>query len=96
VLSIPLLMFGGFAISGLLERFPILIVAGGALLGWVAGDIAMSDPLIASWASTQSPFLAPIAPWLIAGFVILEVRFVNEHQQKRRLAATQSGSGREA
>lgn len=90
LLSIPLLMFGGFAISGLLERFPILIVAGGALLGWISGDIAMSDPLIASWASTQSPFLVPTMPWLIAAFVILQARFINEEQQKRRLAASQS------
>jgi predicted tellurium resistance membrane protein TerC len=89
-------MFGGFAISGLLERFPILIVAGGALLGWISGDIAMSDPLIASWAPTQSPFLAPTMPWLIAAFVILQARFINEEQQKRRLAASQSRSGREA
>ena len=33
----------------LLERFRVLVWGGGALLGWVAGDIMTSDPAVANW-----------------------------------------------
>jgi predicted tellurium resistance membrane protein TerC len=44
--SIPLIMAGAALIMALLERFPIIIWAGAALLGWIAGEIIAKDPLI--------------------------------------------------
>jgi YjbE family integral membrane protein len=45
-LSIPLIMAGAALITGLLDRFPLLIWVGAALLGWVAGDVIATDPAI--------------------------------------------------
>lgn len=44
--SIPMVIAGSAIILALLERFPILIWGGAAILGWVAGDIFTSDPVI--------------------------------------------------
>jgi YjbE family integral membrane protein len=44
--SIPILVAGAALIVALLERFPILIWAGAALLGWVAGETIVSDPAL--------------------------------------------------
>ena len=44
--SIPLIIAGAAMITALFERFPILIQAGAALLGWVAGEMLIGDPLI--------------------------------------------------
>ena len=41
--SVPLIIAGSAILMALLQRFPILIWAGGALLGWVAGDIMAKD-----------------------------------------------------
>ena len=41
--SVPLIVAGSAILMALLERFPILVWAGGALLGWVAGDIMAKD-----------------------------------------------------
>lgn len=49
--SVPLIVAGSAILMALLERFRILVWAGGALLGWVAGDIMATDPAVASWAS---------------------------------------------
>ncbi|MDB5511261.1 MAG: hypothetical protein JWR08_744 [Enterovirga sp.] len=46
--SIPLIVAGATLIMTLLERFPILVWAGAALLGWIAGDMLVSDPAIVS------------------------------------------------
>lgn len=43
VLSIPLIVAGASAISALLEKFPILVWLGGALLGWLAGEMIGDD-----------------------------------------------------
>ena len=43
ILSIPLIVAGASAISALLQKFPILVWAGGALLGWVAGEMIGDD-----------------------------------------------------
>jgi YjbE family integral membrane protein len=45
--SIPLIMAGAALITILLDRFPILIWAGSALLGWVAGGVIATDPWVA-------------------------------------------------
>lgn len=38
----------------LLERFRVLVWAGGALLGWVAGDIMATDPAVIGWLGEAS------------------------------------------
>jgi YjbE family integral membrane protein len=44
--SIPLIVAGAALIMALLERFPVLVWAGAALLGWVAGETIASDPAL--------------------------------------------------
>jgi YjbE family integral membrane protein len=49
VVSIPLIMVGAAVITVLLDRFPILIWAGSALLGWVAGGVMATDPAVENY-----------------------------------------------
>jgi YjbE family integral membrane protein len=50
VLSVPLIVFGSSLVLAVLNRFPFLVWAGAALLGWIAGELIGSDPSIAAWA----------------------------------------------
>ncbi|NWB95941.1 TerC family protein [Pseudomonas gingeri] len=79
LLSIPMLMYGSLFVSGLFKRYPLLIPAGGALLGWVAGDIGMSDPLIADWVAAQAPGLVLAMPVACAIFVLVESRIIQRN-----------------
>ena len=45
-LTIPLIMFGSTLLLRLIERFPLIVTAGAALLGFVAGEMAASDPVV--------------------------------------------------
>jgi len=45
-LSIPLIVFGSKVVLRILTRFPVLVVAGAGLLGWLAGEIMVHDPLV--------------------------------------------------
>ncbi len=52
-LSIPLIVAGAALIMALLDRFPILVWAGAALLGWVAGETVASDPALLGHLSAE-------------------------------------------
>jgi YjbE family integral membrane protein len=43
--SIPLIVAGAALIMSLLDRFPILVWAGAALLGWIVGEVIATDPV---------------------------------------------------
>jgi YjbE family integral membrane protein len=45
-ISVPMIMAGAAMIIALIDRFPILVWAGAALLGWVAGDTIATDPAV--------------------------------------------------
>jgi YjbE family integral membrane protein len=49
--SIPLVVWGSQTIMKWMARFPWLVKAGGLLLGWVAGSLAATDPLLSAFAS---------------------------------------------
>jgi YjbE family integral membrane protein len=48
-ISIPLVIFGATLMVKLMERFPIIVVAGAALIGWVAGETIASDSVFADF-----------------------------------------------
>jgi YjbE family integral membrane protein len=54
--SIPLIVAGAALIMALLERYPILVWAGAALLGWIVGEVIMTDPVI---QNSLEPRLGP-------------------------------------
>jgi predicted tellurium resistance membrane protein TerC len=55
-ISIPLVIFGSTLMIKLMERFPVIIVLGAALIGWVGGETMVSD------VSLKDVLLAN--PWL--------------------------------
>jgi YjbE family integral membrane protein len=48
-ISIPLIVAGAALIMSLLDRFPILVWGGAALLGWIVGEVCASDPIVAGY-----------------------------------------------
>lgn len=70
-ISIPLVIFGSTLILKLMDRFPVIVTIGGGLLGWVAGEMAVSDPILVEWVESHARYLHQVAP--IAGAVIVVV-----------------------
>jgi YjbE family integral membrane protein len=69
VITIPLILFCSAIIMKLMQRFPILVTLGGALLGYVAGEMAIGDPSIRSWIVPHAPYLNVVVP--AAGAVLV-------------------------
>jgi predicted tellurium resistance membrane protein TerC len=70
IITVPLILFCSAVIMKLIGRFPILVTLGGALLGYVAGEMAVGDPAIARWLKAQAPSLDIIVPIAGACFVV--------------------------
>lgn len=49
IISIPLVVFGATMILALLTRYPVLVWAGAALLGWIAGELIATEPALAPY-----------------------------------------------
>ena len=64
-ISIPLIVVGATLIITLLDRFPILVWAGAGLLGWVAGEMIVTDPAIVSRLG-----LTLVTRWEIAAAIL--------------------------
>ena len=70
-ISIPLIIFGSAVILKLMERFPVIITFGGALLGYVAGEMLIGDAVVSDWVEATAGFLHYAAP--AAGAVLVMV-----------------------
>ena len=69
LVSIPIVVLGSQVIMRLIARFPILVLAGGGLLGYIAGEMMVEDPAVAPWIATNASQIAGLAPG--AGFALV-------------------------
>ena len=56
LLSVPIIIAGSAIILKLMSRYPVIISMGAGLLGWLAGDLIVHDPLLESYLNFQIPY----------------------------------------
>jgi predicted tellurium resistance membrane protein TerC len=71
VISIPLIIWGSQVILRLMERYPIIVTLGAALLGWVAGEMIVGDRVVAAWVESRAQFLHTALPVACAILVVV-------------------------
>ncbi len=76
-ISIPLVIFGSTLMIKLMERFPIIVVLGAALIGWVGGETIVSDVSLRE-VLAANPWLHYAAAAVGAAFVVGLGRFLQK------------------
>lgn len=71
VVSVPIIVWGSKLVLALMDRFPIVIVGGAALLGWVAGNMMAHDVVVKDWVVANAAWLKYGAPVIGAALVVL-------------------------
>jgi YjbE family integral membrane protein len=61
-LSIPLVIAGSTLVMAMIARFPIIVWAGAALLGWIAGEMLTGDVAVLNWLKASYPHWVLAAP----------------------------------
>jgi YjbE family integral membrane protein len=54
LVSIPIIVFGSQIVLKMMERFPVIITLGATLLGWIAGQMAYTDPALKDYLPAQA------------------------------------------
>ena len=85
-ISIPLVVFGSTLMIKLMERFPVIITLGAALIGWVAGDAISHDVALKS-VFENNVFLAYGLKAGCAIFVVVIGKWLAAQAGKKRHAA---------
>ena len=76
LISIPLVIYGSRLLLVYIERYPIIVTIGAALIGYIGGEVIVSDPILAPWVEAHAPWLHFAAPMLGAVAVVAMGQFV--------------------
>jgi YjbE family integral membrane protein len=74
--SIPMVIAGSAIILAMLERFPILVWGGAGILGWVAGDIFASDPIVLGVFDNFEPDHVELAAQILGAALVVGSGYV--------------------
>ena len=85
-ISIPMVVFASRLLLVLMERYPVIITIGAALLGWVAGDMAVTDPIDKPWVDLHAAFLHWGAPLFCAVAVVVVGKWLGARKAAASLA----------
>ncbi len=83
LISIPLIIFGSAVIMKLMDRFPVVITIGGALLGYVAGEMLVTDPALKEWIEHAAPWLHTALPIAGAIGVVALGKFLTARKEQK-------------
>jgi YjbE family integral membrane protein len=86
-ISIPLIIFGSTLLLKVMERFPIIITIGAGLLGYLAGEMLLTDPAVTARFGEQSHTVVSAAGAIGAAIVVASGIYLQRRQASRRAAA---------
>ena len=81
--SIPLIMAGAAIVIALLERFPVIVWAGAALLGWIAGEIIAGDPLFTQHLDQATAHSVHLGAAMAGALLVLLIGVVRRRLSRR-------------
>jgi YjbE family integral membrane protein len=85
-ISVPLVIFGSAILVSVMDRFPVLVTAGGILIGYVAGDVAVGDPALGPWLGDSAELLEIAAPFACAALIPPVAHLFTRFDMRRRPA----------
>ena len=83
LVSIPLIVFGATLLTKVMERFPVIITIGAALLGFLAGEMLLTDPAVTARFGAMSEQTVTFGGILGAVLVVVLGTYLTKRQQKK-------------
>ena len=87
VISIPLIVFGSQLILKVMGRFPVIITVGAALIGWIAGDVGITDVAVHPYVEGYGSSVHYAAKIAGAAFVVILGKALATRAEKKRKPA---------
>ncbi|MEN9313623.1 MAG: rane protein [Pseudomonadota bacterium] len=86
LVSIPLIVWGSQIVLKLIDRFPIVVLAGGALLGWIAGGMMITDIFVEKYIGEVGQTVIYACSAIGAALVVALGKMVARMQKKESTA----------
>ena len=83
VVSIPLIIFGATLLTKVMERFPIIITIGAALLGFLAGEMLLTDPAVTQQFGVMSEQTVTFGGVLGAVLIVVLGTYLTKRKQRK-------------
>ncbi|MEO8991594.1 MAG: TerC family protein [Nitrosospira sp.] len=83
VVSVPIIVMGSKLVMKLMDRFPVTIPIGAGLLGWIAGDMSVTDAVSKEWVDTNAAYLHWLAPACGALLVVVTGKWLAARAQAK-------------
>jgi YjbE family integral membrane protein len=87
LVSIPIIVWGSQLVIKLMDRYPVVITLGGMLLGWIAGQMVISDPVLKGWTDGQGRYFHYVVPALMALAVLIIGKWLAARARAARMPA---------
>ena len=71
LVSIPIVVWGSQLVLKLMDRYPVVITAGGALLGWIGGGMLVTDPALPAGLLASVPYAKTLVAAAGAALVVI-------------------------
>ena len=84
--SIPLIIFGSTLLLKVMERYPVIVTAGAALLGWLAGEMLLTDPALVQRFGEPGPLVLNTAR-VIGAALVVALGMLLQRRQRAAAAA---------
>jgi YjbE family integral membrane protein len=86
VVSIPLIIAGATLVMAMVARFPILVWAGAALLGWISGEMFVSDPYLVGQLGEELTKKLHYPAALLGAVVVVGIGYMLRRKQGHHTA----------
>jgi len=67
LISIPLVVFGATMLMKIMESYPVIITVGAALIGYVSGEMLVTDPVVLEWFKANAHWMVDFELFSVFG-----------------------------
>jgi len=67
LISIPLVVFGATMLMKIMETYPVIVTVGAALIGYVSGEMLVTDPVVIGWFKLNAHWMVDFELFTVIG-----------------------------
>ncbi|MGB3837314.1 TerC family protein [Castellaniella sp.] len=88
ILSVPIIIWGSTLVLKVIDRFPLVVILGAGLLGWIAGGMLVTDVIFVRYLGEPSTFVKVCAEVLGVLLVVIPGSLLAHRARARQATAS--------
>ncbi|MBD0382843.1 TerC family protein [Paenibacillus sp. WST5] len=85
IVSIPIIIWGSQLLMRLMNRFPIIVTLGSALLGYTAGEMMIHDKIVGTFITDHIPYGRYVVPAILVVIVVVVGKILAKKNEEKEI-----------